>query len=206
MFRNILSPDNPVMITMNQITDCIFLSLFFLLCSLPVFTIGASCAALYDAVYRCFRCHEPKCWRRFFTTFLRDLKMSLIPNVIFVAVLFFGSKGLIALWNNAVYGNISWAIFSGGAFVGLLTVGILSVLFPLLSRFDNPLPRLLANTLALAMANLPRTLLLGLLNTITALLSIRWVYPLFFLPAVSTLIATLLLEPMFKPYMTENAA
>ena len=83
MFRNLIDPENGLMITMSQITDCIFLSLFWLMCCLPVFTIGASCAALYDAVYHGFRCHEPKCWRRFFATFLRDLKMSLIPNVLF---------------------------------------------------------------------------------------------------------------------------
>ena len=50
--------------------------------------------------------------------------------------------------------------------------------------------------------NLPRTLALGFLNACTAFLCIRWVYPLFFLPAVSALISTTLLEPMFKPYMT----
>ena len=46
MFRNLINPDNGLMITMNQITDCIFLSLFWLLGCMPVFTAGASCAAL----------------------------------------------------------------------------------------------------------------------------------------------------------------
>ena len=204
MFRNLTNPENALMITMNQITDCIFLSLFWFLGCVPVFTAGASCAALYDSVYRRFRLGEQRSWSRFFSSFARDFKASLLPNVLFVAALWFGIKGLIALWNAAVYGNISWPLFSALTFLAVTVLGVLSVLFPLLSRFDNPLPRLLGNTLALSMANLPRTIALGILNALTAWLCIRWIFPLFFLPAVSTLISTLLLEPMFRPYMTDN--
>ena len=206
MFRNLINPDNGLMITMNQITDCIFLSLFWFLGCVPVFTAGASCAALYDSVYRRFRLGENRPWSRFFSSFARDLKASLLPNVLFVAALWFGGKGLVALWNNAVYGNISWPIFSALAFTAVLLLGILSVLFPLLSRFDNPLPMLLKNTVLLSMANLPRTIALGILNAVTAWLCVRWIFPLLFLPALSALLSTFLLEPMFKPYLTENAA
>ena len=145
MFRNLLNPDNGLMITMNQITDCIFLSLFWLLGCMPVFTAGASCAALYDSVYRRFRLGEQRSWSRFFSSFTRDLKASLLPNVLFVAALWFGIKGLIALWNAAVYGQISWPLFSALTFLAVTVLGMLSVLFPLLSRFDNPLPLLLKN-------------------------------------------------------------
>ena len=40
MFRNLFKPDSPLMITMSRITDCIFLSLFWLLCCIPVVTVG----------------------------------------------------------------------------------------------------------------------------------------------------------------------
>ena len=50
MFRSLFRPDSPLMITVNQITDCIFLSLFWILGCFPVVTAGASFAALYDAV------------------------------------------------------------------------------------------------------------------------------------------------------------
>ena len=161
MFRNLINPDNGLMITMNQITDCIFLSLFWLLGCMPVFTAGASCAALYDSVYRRFRLGEQRSWSRFFSSFTRDLKASLLPNVLFVAALWFGIKGLIALWNNAVYGQISWPLFSALTFLAVTVLGVLSVLFPLLSRFDNSLPLLLKNTVLLGLSNLPRTIALG---------------------------------------------
>lgn len=204
MFRNLTNPENALMITMNQITDCIFLSLFWFLGCVPVFTAGASCAALYDSVYRRFRLGEQRSWSRFFSSFTRDFKASLLPNVLFVAALWSGGKGLISLWNAAAAGTLGWVLFSALTFLAVTVLGVLSVLFPLLSRFDNPLPLLLKNTVLLALGNLPRTIALGLLNAVCTWLCIRWIFPLFFLPAVSTLISTLLLEPMFKPYMSAN--
>jgi uncharacterized membrane protein YesL len=85
-------------------------------------------------------------------------------------------------------------------------VGILSILFPMLSRFENPFPVLLKNTVLLGMANLPRTLLLGILNTASGLACAFFVLPLFFLPALAALIGSLLIEPMFKPFMPGETA
>ena len=85
-----------------------------------------------------------------------------------------------------------------------LAVGILSVMFPLLSRFETGFVQLLRNTVFLALANLPRTLCLAVVNTAAILLCIRLVAPLFILPALSTLITTLFLEPMFKPFMPKE--
>ena len=57
------------------------------------------------------------------------------------------------------------------------------------------------NTILLGFANLPRTLLLGILNAAAIFLCARYVFPLFFLPSLAALIGSLLIEPMFKPFM-----
>ena len=124
----------------------------------------------------------------------------------FLAGVLLLGKVLIALWNAAVAGTVSWMAFSGGAFLGVLALGILSVLFPVLSRFENSFAGLMKNTFFLAMANLPRTIALGVLNAAAALLCIRYIFPLFFLPALAALISTLFIEPMLKPYMPQEDA
>lgn len=207
MFRNLFNPESGLMITMTQITDCIFLSLFFLLGCFPVVTIGASSAALYDAVFRDYRKGDKHPWQRFLQVFRRNWKAGILPTAVYLVLFALLAKGLIAVWNAAVYGEISWMVFSAAAFAGVLILGILSVLFPMLSRFENSFGALMKNTVFLAMANLPRTLVLGILNAAAFLLCLRYIFPLFFLPALAALISTLLLEPMFKPYMpSENAA
>ncbi len=206
MFRNLLKPDSGLMITMTQITDCIFLSLFFLLGCMPVLTAGASFAALYDAAYHGFRRGDKHSWQRFFRCFRQNLKASLIPNLVFLAVFCSGSWGLIQLWNGAVAGAVLWQVFSGAALAAMVVLGILSILFPMLSRFENSTGALLRNTFFMGMANLPRTLLLGILNAAALLLCVKYVIPLFFLPCLAALLGTLFLEPMFRPYLPEEPA
>lgn len=205
MFRSLFSPDNPLMITMNQITDCIFLSLFWFVGCMPLVTAGASTAALYDAVYHGFRKGEKHCWQRFWNSFRQNLKPGLIPSVVFLAVTAVMAWGGVQMWNAAVFGQISWAVFAGAGFLLVVLFGILSILFPMLSRFENPTAVLFANTFRLGMARLPLTVALGLLNAMSVFLCAIYVVPLFFLPALAALIGTLFIEPMFKPFMPETA-
>lgn len=79
MLRNLFRLDSALMIAMLQITDCIFLSLVWFLCAFPVVTAGASFAALYDATYQTFRREEKHSRGRFFDSFRRNLKASVLP-------------------------------------------------------------------------------------------------------------------------------
>ena len=204
MFRNLFNPDNALMITMSQVTDCIFLSLFWVLCSFPLITVGASSAALYDAVYYGLRKGDKHSWGRFFRSFWSNLKSGILPSIVYMTVFWGGAWGLIQVWNASVYGEISFGLFSAAAFIALLLLGILSVMFPLLSRFENSFAALLRNTVLLSLANLPRTLGLGLINAIAIALCVKFIFPLFFLPALAHLFSTWLLEPVFKPYMPQE--
>ena len=207
MFRNLFHPDSALMLTMTQITDCIFLSLFWILGCFPVVTVGASFAALYDASFRAFRQGEKNSWQRFFHVFRTNWRAGILPTAVFLAVLAMAGWGMIQVWNAAVAEIISWTLFSGAAFFAVLVLGIVSVLFPMLSRFENTTAGLLRNTVLLSLGNLPRTLALGMLNTATAWLCVRFVVPLFFLPSLAALLGSMLIEPMFRPFMnTEDAA
>ena len=146
MFKNLFNPDNPLMITMSQVTDCIFLSLFWVLTSFPLITIGASSAALYDAVYYGYRQGDKHSWGRFFRSFKNNLKPSILPALVYLAVFCAGGWGLIQIWNAAVWEQVSFAAFSAAAFVVVVLLGILSVMFPMLSRFHNSFFGLLRNT------------------------------------------------------------
>ena len=123
MFRNLLKPDSALMITMSRITDCIFLSLFWLLCCIPVVTTGASFAALYDASYRTFRRNERNSWQRFFGVFRSNWKAGILPTVVFLFAGWGLLKAVIALWNLSVAGTLPWMLFSALAFVAMVILG-----------------------------------------------------------------------------------
>jgi adenosyl cobinamide kinase/adenosyl cobinamide phosphate guanylyltransferase len=69
---------------MTRIPDCIFLSLFWMVGCIPVITIGASFAALYDATYRGFRKGERHCWSRFLQVFRQNWKSGILPTGVFL--------------------------------------------------------------------------------------------------------------------------
>ena len=117
MFRNLFKPDSALMITMSRITDYIFLSLFWMLCCIPVVTIGASTAALYDASFRAFRRNERNTWQRFFQVFRRNWKAGILPTLVFLLAGWGLLKAAVALWNLAVVGTISWMLFAALTFV-----------------------------------------------------------------------------------------
>lgn len=95
-------------------------------------------------------------------------------------------------------------LFAGLALLAVAATGILSVLFPMLSRFENSTTALVKNTFVLGLANLPRALALGMINVITGFLCIRFVFPVFFMPAAAALLGSFLIEPMFRPFMPEE--
>ena len=87
MFRRLFDPQSGLMITMTQITDCIFLSLFWMLCCFPVVTVGAAFAALYDASFRSMRQGEKNSWKRFLHVLRTNWKIGIVPGFVVVLVL-----------------------------------------------------------------------------------------------------------------------
>jgi len=202
--RRFFDPDNGLMVTLAQIGDCFYLSLFWLLGCFPLVTIGASTAALYDACYHGFRKGEKTSWQQFLKCYKENWKTGIVPSLVYLAVFAGLARIMIGLWNGVATGNGSWAVFAGVGLIAVLVLGVLGVMFPMMSRFENSVGVLLKNTVLLAMANLPRTLGLGIITLGSVILCARLIFPLFFLPALATLISTLYLEPMFKPYMPEE--
>lgn len=205
MFKNLLNPESPLMITLSQVTDAIFLSLFWLIGCFPVVTAGASFAALYDASFRTYRRGEKHSWQRFGHVLRTNWKAGIVPTLVVLAAFYGLLRGLIVVWNGAVAQELSFGVFAGCALVAMVLLGILSLVFPLLSRFENSCGALLKNAVLLGLGHMPRTLCLGILNAVTIVLCVRYVAPLFFLPALSALLGSLLIEPIFKPFMEEAA-
>ena len=87
MSSGIFNPQNRFWQTLDHFADLLILSLLWLVCSLPLVTAGAACAALYDAVARCVRGAEPLPWKRFWQTFRRELPCAAAVTVAWGALL-----------------------------------------------------------------------------------------------------------------------
>ena len=83
----------------------------------------------------------------------------------------------------------------------LLPIGMISYLFPVLSRFTFGAGGLIGTCWKLALNHLPSTLLLGLLTAAAAWACLSFWIPVLVLPAVAALLASLPLERIFRPYL-----
>lgn len=185
---------------LNTLTDIMALSVLWLLLSLPVLTLGAATAALYDSVVRCIRYKQPRPYARFFRTF----KNELVPGALLT--LLWGAVAALGLWMLALLRQYSAASPSAGAagaayYVALVVpLGAACWVFPALSRCALGFGALNATALKLAVGHLPSTVILVLMTAELARLSVRWLFPLAFMPAVMMLLWSLFTEPVFKKH------
>ena len=139
--------------TVNQIIDCFALSLLWILTSLPLVTIGASTTALYHTVDRVFRREEGGIWKEYWRVFRRDFKRATALWVIMVLIIAVLVANYYAAFSAGLSNeNLQIALQIAAVFSTALMAIWLQCWFPYLSRFDDPVRRILKNTMAIMLA------------------------------------------------------
>ena len=150
--------------TLNTLTDILALSVLWLLCSIPVLTLGAATTALYDSVVRCIRYKQSGPYERFFRTF----KNELVPGLLLT--LLWGAIAALGLWMLALLRQYSaeapTAMAAGAAYYValILPLGAACWVFPILSRCAMSFGALNKTALKFAAGHLPSTVVLVLMR------------------------------------------
>lgn len=200
---NFFSSENWVWKPFSLVADVFILSGLWFVCSVPLVTMGAATTAMYDCVARCVRGTDDKIFARFFRTFKNEFGMSALC-VAFWAALIFGQYSLVKLYGNSVAVTETATVITVALLMGVVvTVGVFCWVLPLLSRFTLSFGQLNATALKLALANMPRTLAMGVVTVVAAVLCLQLWIPFFFLPAIVALIWSFMLEPVFHKFMDE---
>ena len=200
---NLFNYENKFTYTFTKVIDAAVLGMLWLICSLPVLTLGASSAAFYYAFQKSVRHGSGYPTREFFHGFKANFKQATILWLVLIVL--------------AVVLCLDLLILTGGVLdIGLLTpflvvtsVVIFAILamwgicaFPYMSRFDNNLGNMLKNSLIVTLANLHwMLLLLALLIGCTVLFFVVPVMSLF-VPALYMLPLNGILERIFRKFMS----
>ena len=200
MSARFFNSESPVWKPFGWIGDLVLLSLLWFVISVPLVTIGAATTALYDAVVHGFRKKEPETVLRFFSTLKAEFKTATLTTLLWavvLGVLYY----VIRLFGNRVEVNDATTVVTlAGLVILIVIVGVVSWVFPLLSRFTFDTKGLSGTAVKLAVQQLPSTIILGGITVLCGFLCIRFWIPFFFLPAVMTLLWSLLTERVFKRY------
>ncbi|MCD7842286.1 MAG: DUF624 domain-containing protein [Lachnospiraceae bacterium] len=153
--------DNALWRGLGKVADLMILNIVFIICCIPIFTIGASLTALNYVTLKMHDGEEGYIVRSFFRSFRQNFKQG---TGLWAIMLF---TGLILVLDIMILRSTE------GAFASVLTVIIIIVciiwfmvflyLFAVLSRFDNTVKNTLRNSFIMAIADFPRTFLMFLL-------------------------------------------
>ena len=165
--QTFFSPDSKLMQTLGRLSDLMGLNLLFLLTCLPIFTVGASTAALYTVCFRFDTERENGVVKPYFRAFRENFKKSTLVWLILLAV------ELLLIFDSLMFlGHPGWMGYLPVLFLALYVFAAMTMTmaFPLMSQFENSLKGTLRNALLLAVGFAPRVLLLTLLNLLPMLL------------------------------------
>lgn len=165
--KTLFDPENRLMQVMTRLTDLLIISILWSICSIPLVTVGASTTALYYVTLKMVEEADSSILRSFFRSFWRNLRQGVVLTVLLAGVCVF------LYWDQSILTRL---IPDGAGVIQLIfrVLGIVFVLgagfvFPLLARFENTIFGTLRNAWLLALANLPRAVLLGGMNLVPLL-------------------------------------
>lgn len=144
---------------LNKMTDLIFLNLLFIIFSLPLFTIGASKAAMYAVAGKLAKDEEAPIFKSFMMHFKENFKASTVIWGVYVLCMFMVSVNVYALTQF----ELGWTttLFMTGTTIIFFIINVTFIYAILLNiHFNNTIKNSLFNGSALAIANLPRTVLI----------------------------------------------
>ena len=202
----LFNPDSRIMIFLSRVADLVILNILWLVCCVPVVTIGASTTAMYHVIRHWQKDSVSSIMRDFFQSFKEDFKQAtpvylilLIPTVAVVmnAMLIFNPDNSAAVPSSLL---VIWFISA------LILLFISSFVYPVMAFFADTLFKTLRNAMVLALANLPRTILISILNLLPVILlfvnlSFFLQSSIFWLLIGGALVAYLnmsILKPVFK--------
>lgn len=196
--------DNGFFSFLGKAFDAVILSTLYLVCCIPIITIGPATTALYYATVKGIRRERGYVYREFFKSFRLNFKTGAIAGILLTvvfAVLIFDILFARSYVKDNTGGSVMFGIFVAIAFI----IYCFSLyVFPVLSRFDMKFVQLMKASLLMSIKHFPYTLGMAII-TAAAIIGVNYMLLLIFiLPVVTTLLNSFLMERVLKKYMPKS--
>lgn len=208
--QDYIKPESKVMQIFYKATECMLLSILWVITSLPIFTIGASTTALYYTVVKVIRNNEGYVWGEFWNGFRINFKQATIIWLVAALLLAGAVADIVVVYVLSVAGRGSrWLCLP---FMILLAFGLMWVqyIFPYIARFEDRTKTVLFNTFWMVLFHFWHSVFL--LIIMAAFITVVYMFPItiplaiFFFPGVYTIISASILEARFKTHMKAEDA
>ena len=164
MLGGFFDMDKPFWRWMGKIPEILLLSLLWYICSIPIITIIPASCALFDAVSRNLMMDDKGCYKRFFRSFVRELKQGIPLSILWAIIALVAVFGM-KIVNTYAATSPAFGIFSILYLVMIIMmIGYMGWLIPLQSRYNNSFGSLHINALRFFLGRLPGTALMLLIT------------------------------------------
>ncbi len=199
-----LRPDSPLGKILTKLLELAVLQLYFILTSIPVFTIGAGLTAMFSVCRKMQRDDFTSVTKVYFLEFKSSFGKST------AAWLILGAAGVLLGISISYYYHMAGALRIVPMVIACLLLVIVYIeflyVFPLLAWFDNSLSGHFKNAPVLAVLHLKSTLLITALYAFVFLLMVPLLpVTLLITFSGSAFYATLLITKVFASYDPEAA-
>lgn len=173
--RGLFSIDGPVMTFLNKAADLVILNVLYLICCVPIVTIGAATTALYYVSLRMAKEEEGYVAKDFFRSFKENFKQSTIIWLILLCIgLVVGGEFILI---NRMEGSLV-TVVQCIVYIGVLLFSFeFLYVFPVLARFENTIKNTMKNALFISILQIPKTLVMLIFCIIPIYLllsSLKW--------------------------------
>ncbi len=201
--NGIFNYDNKFFSVVNKMVDGIYVSILWLLFSIPVITFGASTTALYYTVHKSLRGNRGYVWRCFWTSFKSNFKQTtkiwLVLLALFLVLLVDQQILMTFMQQGRSFGALYYCIYFFLFFWAVYCVYV----FAYSARFENGMKETMKNAGYIAILHLPWSLLVLLLLVVASIVMYVSPISILFMPAATTCVMELFLEKkIFRKYMS----
>ena len=150
--------NSPVIAFLNKMTDLILLNILYIICCIPIVTIGAATTAMYYVCIISIRQGDGYVIRRFWDSFKKNFKQATIiwiPMLVIAIVMGFD----LFFWYQmgTVFSKIMFILSAIVAFL-IFIVGL--YIFPVLAKLEGSIKTTIKNAAAFAVGYFPNTVIL----------------------------------------------
>ena len=205
--------DSPFMQFMNRVADLMWLNILFVLCCIPVVTIGPSITAMFYVTLKMVRNEESYITKSYFKSFKQNFIQATVIWLIAIA-----AGGLLLLDYYIVSGRISVSM-GNGTMISVMQVLMIVVfifylftftfVFPLLSKFDNSIKNTIKSAFIMSIRHFPVTLGSIAVGIIIALLiiyvPIMLMFSIFLLFSLAAFVCSQMYVRVFDKYIPKPA-
>lgn len=209
--KGILNLNNGFGAMLNKFGQCILLSMYWVVFSLPIFTWGAAGCALYSTGRKLLENEEGKLFQTWKSSFKQNFKQGAAVGSLALLVLLVAIYSGLLMLRMGVFsdtlGSIAGIVYLLVVFVGAVW---LHYIIAYIARFEDKLMTVLRNTVYMALMHFKTTVRLAIqLAIVCAMFYFVSLIPYFplivlLLPSAYSLLTVRPLERVFEQYMPKE--